>query len=65
MAARRYEIYLQHEKRNFVSLSDHVIFLLLYKIFTMQQTTENHKCLTARENTVRADWSKMISSMCG
>ena len=44
MAARRYEISLrvlknifQHEKRNFVSLSDHVIFFLLYKILTIQQ----------------------------
>ena len=35
MAARRYEIYLRvlkHEKRNFVSPSDHRIFFLLYKI---------------------------------
>ena len=39
MAARRYEIYprvlkkfFQHEKKNFVSPSDHVIFFLLYKI---------------------------------
>ena len=41
MAARRYEISLrvlkniekcfQHEKRNFVSLSGHVMFYLLYK----------------------------------
>ena len=34
MAARRYEIY-QYEKINFVSLSDHTIFFLLYKIFTI------------------------------
>ena len=38
LAARRYEIYLrslvkyfQHEKRNFVSPSGHVMFYLLYK----------------------------------
>ena len=43
MAAQRYEISLgvlknicQHEKRNFVSPSDHVIFFLLYKIPTLQ-----------------------------
>ena len=40
MAARRYEIYLrvlknifQHEKKNFVFPSDHVIFCLLYRIW--------------------------------
>ena len=27
----------QHEKKNFVSPSDHVIFFLLYKILTIQQ----------------------------
>ena len=56
MVARKYEISLrvlknisrvsaaqfQHEKRNFVSPSDHVIFFVLHKI---------HKCLRARENT--------------
>ena len=35
MAARRYEIsleiFFQHEKRNFVSPSGHVMFCLLYK----------------------------------
>ena len=43
MAAPRYEISLrvlknifQHEERNFVSPSDHVIFFLLYKILTIQ-----------------------------
>ena len=46
MAARRYEISLrvlknifQHEKRNFVSPSSHVIFFLLYKILTTQRET--------------------------
>ena len=57
MAARRYEIYLQvlknlqHEKKNFVSPSNLVIFFLLFKILTIQQMTEKHKCLTAQENT--------------
>ena len=44
MAARRYEIsrrvlknIFQHQKRNFVSPSDHVIFFLLYIILTIQQ----------------------------
>ena len=43
MAARSYEIslrvlkYFQHEKRKFVSASDHVSFFLLYKILTIQQ----------------------------
>ena len=44
MAARRYEIslrvlknILQHEKRNFVSPSDHVSFFSLYIILTIQQ----------------------------
>ena len=33
MATRRYEIFLifEHEKRNVVSLSGHVMFYLLYK----------------------------------
>ena len=35
-AANEWNIF-QHEKRNFVSPSDHVIFFLLYKILTMQQ----------------------------
>ena len=39
MAARRYEIYLreffQHKKISFASPSDHVIFFLLYKMFTI------------------------------
>ena len=33
--------------------------------FRKDQTTENHKCLSASENTARADWSKLISHMCG
>ena len=44
MAAERYDIsprvlknIFQHEKRNFVSPSDHVIFFLLYIILTIQQ----------------------------
>ena len=44
MAARRYEIsprvltsIFQHEKSDFVSPSDHVIFFLLYIILTIQQ----------------------------
>ena len=33
--------------------------------FRKDHTTENHKCLTASENTAWADWSKVISHMCG
>ena len=35
-AANEWNIF-QHEKRNFASPSDHVIFFLLYKILTIQQ----------------------------
>ena len=59
MAARRYEISLrcahsgnifQHEKRNFVSPSEHVIFCLLYKYHSAIVSTLTKAPLRKRES---------------